>query len=98
MQEGERLKISLQQAKTAGLALILGREAGLKNRTLEFFVNFIAQRFPDERDETYIFNWAIRLLAGNIWSMSNNKSRTTLLRIAKEMKLENIPGEWSKDI
>ena len=82
------------QAETAGLALSIGYEAGLKNRTLDFFVNFIAQRFPDERSEAYIMEWAIRILSGTAWAHADTSSRAVLLRLATEMKLENIPDEW----
>ena len=82
------------QAKTAGLALAIGYEAGLKKRTLEFFVNFIAQRFPDERSECYIMDWATRLLSGTAWANADHDSRGMLLMIAKEMNLKNIPKEW----
>ena len=88
--------LEAKQAKTAGLALCLGYEAGLKDRTLDFFVNFIAQRFPSERDEGYIMDWAIRLLAGRAWSMADEESRGLLLGIARSMHLKNIPDEWSE--
>lgn len=84
------------QAKSAGIALYVGRRTGLTNRTLEFFVNFITQRFPQERSEYCIMEWAKRLLSGTPWAAADNKSRAVLLRLAREMNLKNVPDEWSE--
>ena len=76
------------QAKTAGLALALGHETGLRGQTLEFFVNFMAQRFPDERSERYFMEWATRFISGREWANADNKSRAVLLNLVSEMKLD----------
>ena len=81
-------KAEMIQAKTAGLALALGHEAGLKGQTLEFFVNFMAQRFPDERSERYFMEWATRFISGREWANADNKSRAVLLNLVSEMKLD----------
>jgi len=79
------------QAKTAGLALALGHETGLRGQTLEFFVNFIAQRFPDERDECYIIQWVARFVSGTAMIYADKKSKGILLRLAEEMNLPSDP-------
>jgi len=91
------------QAETAGLALAIGSEAGLSERNLELFVNFIAQRFPDERSEAYIMEWAARFISGTEWQHGDGKSRGILKRLAIEMNLDaytvskevNEPWAWS---
>ncbi len=84
------------EARSAGIALYVGRRTGLKDRTLEFFVNFITQRFSQERSECYIMEWATRLLSGTAWAAADNESRAVLLSLAREMNLKNIPDEWSE--
>ncbi len=81
------------QAETAGLAMVLGHEAGLKDTTLEFFVNFMALRFPTERSKRYILEWADRITAGTAWAAADNKSRSIMLKLSREMNLKNVPDD-----
>jgi len=83
-----------EEGKTAGLALAIGTEAGLKERSLELFVNFTAARFPNERSEAYIAEWACRFISGSEWLHADRKSRKVLFLLSREMNLNCYPDPY----
>jgi len=56
----------------------IGRRIGIGGRKLDLFVQFMAKRFPNERDTGYCSEWAQRFQKGTEWAHSDKQSRAVL--------------------
>lgn len=65
---------------------LIGTEEGLELARLDLFVNFMNERFPNERSDSYIREWARRFRKGHEWHDGDKKSRTTLLKLLLEAR------------
>lgn len=61
-------------------------EYSMTSATKKDFIKFMKLRFPNERDESYIAEWAERFIYTRDWKAGDNKSRAILVKIGRRTK------------
>ena len=74
-------KITDEKDKYQAKLYSIGQSKGLDGTELHTFCSFMQKRFPNEKDEAYIEEWAERFTNGIEWQMSDSESQKALKEV-----------------
>ena len=64
----------------------IAEEYAMTNDYKKDFIRFMKLRFPNERSENYVAEWAERFIYHREWAAADSKSRKILIKIGRRTK------------
>lgn len=64
----------------------IAEEYAMTSTVRKDFIGFMKMRFPTERDERYIAEWAERFIYNRDWIVADEKSQSILIKIGRRNK------------